>query len=329
MEYTHNLLNDIQTFFKSRIILTACELDVFTELHERPMAPSELAASHGWDTRAIHRLLDCLVSFGLLEKFDSRYQNSEPGSYLSSQHPLTIRALVLHYSHLWHRWSRLTEIVQNGPEPDAIPLDGRDPGIQRAFIGAMHAIGRSLSEEIADLYDLTPFRCLLDIGGASGTYTIAFLKKNPNLRAILFDLPTVIPLAEERIRNEGLEQRVTLVTGDFYKDDLPASCDLALLSAIIHQNSPGQNVDLYAKAYRALDPGGVILIRDFIMDDSRTKPSQGAVFALNMLLNTPGGDTYTFAEVSEQLTQAGFQHAALVHSDERMASLVEARKPRQ
>jgi SAM-dependent methyltransferase len=146
------------------------------------------------------------------------------------------------------------------------------------------------------------------------------------MEAIIFDLKEVIPLAEERLKSEDLLHRVELVAGDFYRDDLPQGGDLALLSAIIHQNSPQENLDLYRKIHRALLPRGVLLIRDHIMDEARLNPPAGAMFAINMLVNTRGGDTYTFPEVKETLEEAGFGEVKWVRSGEQMDSLVEARK---
>jgi SAM-dependent methyltransferase len=140
-------------------------------------------------------------------------------------------------------------------------------------------------------------------------------------------LKDVIPLARERISSDGLLTRVELIAGDFYHDDLPGGCDLALLSAIIHQNSPEQNTELYRRAFRALDPGGMLLIRDHIMDESRTRPPEGAMFAINMLVNTTGGDTYTFQEVEQGLKQAGFTNVRLLRSGERMDCVVGALRP--
>ena len=141
----------------------------------------------------------------------------------------------------------------------------------KAFIGAMHVVAKGLSSEIAEDYDSKPYHKLLDIGGASGTYSVAFLRKNPKMRAVIFDLKEVIPMAQERLQEEGLFDRIEFVSGDFYKDALPSGCDLALLSAIIHQNSLEENETLFLKVHRALEPGGVILIRDHIMDESRTE----------------------------------------------------------
>jgi predicted methyltransferase len=128
------------------------------------------------------------------------------------------------------------------------------------------------------------------------------------------------------LEEEGFQDRVELAAGDFYLDELPGGCDLALLSAIIHQNSPEQNIALYEKIHRALAPGGVVLIRDHIMDESRTQPPAGAMFALNMLVNTSAGDTYTFAEVKQTLEAAGFGEIRQVRTGERMDCLVEGRK---
>ncbi|MCJ7809749.1 MAG: methyltransferase domain-containing protein, partial [Desulfobulbaceae bacterium] len=197
---------------------------------------------------------------------------------------------------------------------------------RKAFIGAMHVAATGLSEKIADAYDVSRFKRLLDVGGGSGAYTISFLKKYPHLRAVIFDLEGVILIAEEKIREQGLADRVNIVAGNFYKDQLPGGCDLALLSAIIHQNSPEQNVALFRKIHRVLNPGGVLLIRDHIMDAARTDPPAGALFALNMLVNTSAGDTYTFSEVKENLETAGFMEVKLIRSGKKMDCLVEAKK---
>jgi len=153
------------------------------------------------------------------------------------------------------------------------------------------------------------------------------LRKNPQLKAVIFDLKGVIPITKEKVGENNFLDRVNFVAGDFYLDDLPSGCDIALLSAIIHQNSPQQNVELYRKIYHALNSGGTLIIRDHIMDESRTDPPAGALFALNMLVNTQAGDTYTFEEVKDTLKSAGFVEVNLVISGKEMDCLVEAKKP--
>ncbi|MBI4763491.1 MAG: methyltransferase domain-containing protein [Deltaproteobacteria bacterium] len=168
---------------------------------------------------------------------------------------------------------------------------------------------------------------LLDIGGGSGSYTQAFLDASPGLIATIFDLPSVINLAQRRLASAGLLDRIKLVAGDFYKDELPTGHDLALLSAIIHQNSPEQNIELYRKIFRALLPGGRLVIRDHVMSSDHTQPASGVFFAVNMLVVTSGGGTYSFDEIKSSLESAGFIKVNLIQPDQRMNGLVEGFKP--
>ncbi len=326
MQGKDDIMAVARAFMRSRIILTAAELDLFSIIQDSLTSTEKIAERYGLDRRSLTRVLDCLVTFGLLNKDGEVYSLTEEGALFSSKHPESCLPMLLHMSSLWENWSNLTEIVKKGADPERKPPRPMDTDSRRAFIGAMHVIGRTLSEDIAGSIDLSGYRKLLDIGGGSGTYTIAFLKSNPQLKAILFDLKDVMEMARERLSSEGFLDRAELVAGDFYADELPGGCDLALLSAIIHQNSGEENIELFRKAYRALDPGGMLLIRDHIMNEQRTWPSEGAMFAINMLANTLGGDTYTFLEVERDLRAAGFKNVRLLRSGERMDSIVGAVK---
>jgi predicted O-methyltransferase YrrM len=168
-------------------------------------------------------------------------------------------------------------------------------------------------------------KALIDVGGASGSYTAAFLKAAPGMRGTIFDLPDVVPMARERMEEEGLTDRVTIVGGNYNHDTLPGGHDLALLSSIIHQNSHEQNVSLYTKIHEALVPGGRIIVRDFVMNADRTEPASGALFAINMLVNTDGGNSYTFEEIEGGLKKAGFERVQLIKEGD-SGSLVEGFK---
>lgn len=321
------IMADARAFMKSRVLLTAAELDLFTRLDEKPRTAQQLAVETGLDERALTRILDALAAFKLLNKQGGLYTLAEQGEFYSSRHPETVLPMIRHMNHLWDKWGQLTNILRDGVGAD------RDSGIQveddddwNSFIDAMHVVGLHLSQQIAGDYDAGRFRRLLDIGGGSGTYTIAFLNKNPGMSAVLFDFAKVLPLARARIGAAGLAERVELAAGDFYTDPLPGGCDLALLSAIIHQNSPEENLELYRKIWQALEPGGAVLIRDYMMDESRTAPPPGALFAINMLVATKGGGTYTFAETQQALEQAGFMRVRLAREGQGMDSLVEAVK---
>jgi len=319
-----NILEAGRTFWLSRPILAAAELGFFAALAKRPAGAENLAERMETDPRATRMLLDALAAVGLLHKENGTYSVPEDlAPVLSEDSERTVLPMLRHQSHIFRRWAELPDVVRTG-KPARAPEEKRSPEEMKAFIGAMHVIGRKLAAETVAKIDINGRWRLLDVGGASGTYTIAFLRRDPALRATIFDLPPVIELSRQRLSEEGLLERVELVPGDFYEDPLPGGHDLVFLSAIIHQNSREQNRNLYRKACEALEPAGKIVIRDHVMDDSRTRPVGGALFAINMLVATPSGGTYTFDEIREDLESAGFGDVRLTEEDERMNGMVEA-----
>jgi predicted O-methyltransferase YrrM len=317
-----------QSFMECRIFHTAAELNIFTLLERTPMSTAEIADRIRGDERALSAVLDALAAMGFLVKKGAVYQcEGSAAGMLSENSPNTILPMVLHMASLWKRWSRLTDIARGIKESKEEFDFSRDAAELRAFIGAMHSIGEPLARRIVADLDAGGARSLLDVGGGSGTYTIAFLRSVPGMKATLFDLPEVIEMARERLTKAGLIDRATLVPGSFYLQELPAGHDLALLSAIIHSNSLEENLDLYKKIFRALNPGGRILVRDHVMNPDRTYPRDGAVFAINMLVGTSGGGTYTYEEIEQGLSQAGFTRIRLVRQGEHMDAVVEGVKP--
>lgn len=312
-------------FSESRIFISAVELGVFSALSSQSLTAEDITEKLSTDLRAMTMLLDALAAMGLLIKEQQHYRIvPSAAACLIPDSEDSILPMLYHNINMWERWSHLTEIVRTGkPFFTPVPSDVNDERY-RSFILAMHVVGKSNADQYIRPIDLASTTRLLDIGGASGTYTLAFLRRKPELKVTLFDLPRVIPLARERLTQEGVLDRVTLHEGDFYQDDLPGGHDLALLSAIIHQNSREQNRDLYRKVHQALIPGGRIIIRDHVMDESRTKPVPGALFAINMLVGTEGGGTFTFAEIQEDLEATGFHGVTLLQPDEMMNGLVEA-----
>lgn len=312
-----------QGFMESKILHTAAELDVFTLLYNNPMPAEEVATRINADARGTAFLLDAVAAMGFLQKKDGTYRCDSP--MLVADAPGSVLPMILHMAHLWPRWSHLAEIVKGIPVKDEYDFS-RDQNELRAFIGAMHSIGTPLAKQVVASVNAGNARRLIDIGGGSGTYTIAFLQAIPDMKATLFDLPEVIEMARERLEAEGLLDRVTLVPGNYHEDALPEGHDLALLSAIIHSNSDSENRELYRKAFHSLSPGGRLLIRDHVMEPDRTRPRDGAIFAINMLVGTEGGGCYTFAEIEAGLKDAGFADVRLIRTGERMDSVVEAVK---
>lgn len=314
-------------FMESRLVLSAVELEVFTVLGGADKSLDEMAAALGAPARGVAILLDALAAVGLLRKADNRYScPDEIHRLLDAHSPESIVPMIKHNASIWAFWSDMTAIVRRGGAERA-PSVFQDPADLEAFIGAMHVVSRNTAGAVARAAGIGGARNLLDIGGATGTYAEAFLREQPAMRATIFDQPSVIEMARKRLAGTDIAARIELVGGDFYNDELPGGHDLALLSAIIHQNSPEQNVVLYAKAFRALVPGGRLLIRDFVLSEDRTRPIGGAMFALNMLVATTGGNCYTFDEMCDTLEQAGFTDAQLIQSADTMDGLVIARKP--
>lgn len=317
-----------RNFMECRILLTGAELNLFTLLTPVPLSAEEVAAKVDADLRALTILLDALSAMALLVKQSGKYYCPPSISpFLSAEAPSSIMPMILHMVHLWERWSRLTRVVkgvkfQEKPTPSSPEADEL-----RAFIGAMHVIAAPLASRIVGAINPDASRVLLDVGGGSGAYTLAFLQAVPEMRGTLFDRPAVVEMARERLSEAGVLNRVSLVSGDFYRDEFPPGHDLAFVSAIIHQNSPEQNLDLFLKVFRALVPGGRIIIRDHVMASDRTCPKDGAIFAVNMLVGTSGGTTYTYEDINDCLTKAGFIRVRLLQSGEHMDGLVEAFKP--
>jgi precorrin-6B methylase 2 len=315
-------------FMESRILLSAAELNIFTLLDGTPSTAEDITGRLHADLRGLTALLNALTSMGLLIKKDNIYKlAADSAQFLSDKSPRSLLPMIHHAAHLWESWSNLTSIVNGPGSAGTAAPSARDGDELRAFIGAMHVVGMPIAQKIVAAVRPRRARSLIDVGGASGTYTIAFLQAFPKMKATLFDRPAVIEIARERVLEAGMFDRVRLVAGDFYKDKLPGGHDLALLSAIIHQNSPRQNIELFRKVLRALVSGGRIIIRDHVMESSRTKPNEGAIFAVNMLVNTEGGSTYTFDEIRDWLEKAGFAKIRLLKTGKHMDALVEAFKP--
>jgi precorrin-6B methylase 2 len=317
-----------RSYQAAAISAAAADLDVFDALAGGALGAQELALKLRCDCRGLVILLDALTALRLLNKRGGRY--TLPGGaakFLTSDGPQSILAMAQHQANCLRNWAQLARVVKTGQLAKKTPSVRGADGDAAAFIGAMHNVSAPVAGQVMRAVQPRRFRHLLDVGGASGTWTIAFLRACPAGRATLFDLPHVLPMARRRLTAAGLNRRVRLVAGDFMAETLPPGADLAWLSAIVHQNSRAQNRALFANVFQALAPGGRIAIRDIVMERNRTRPVAGALFAVNMLAATPGGGTFTFDELSEDLESAGFTQATVVRQDEAMNSIVVAKKP--
>jgi len=297
----------IRGFMPSRVILTAVELDIFTAVGDKASA-ADVAKRLDLDPRATEMLLNSLVALDLLEKKEGAFCNSAVSSrYLMEGSPDDSRASLMHTVHLWGRWSTLTDCVREGTSVTYRDMTESDSAWTEAFIAAMHKNASVRATQIVKAVGTDGVKKVLDVGGGSAAYSIAFARANQGLQADVFDLPNVVPLAKRYIESAGVSDRVRTRTGDFRKDELGADYDLVFISAICHMNSPEQNIDLLKKAHDALAPGGRVVIQDFVLTTDKTSPPTAALFALNMLVGTRAGSSYSEDEYREWLTKVGFK----------------------
>jgi len=323
-----NQLLELMTGFQDACVLgAAAELDLFTLLADSRQTAAEVARQLSADPRGVTILLDAAAAVGLLEKQSDRYQT--PPSlrpWLAADSPTSVLPMVLHRMNMMRGWAQLASAAVSG-EPVARTPSIRGADADRAaFVAAMHTVSQPGAAELVEQLGPPRFAHLLDVGGASGTWTLAFLQAVPGSRATIFDLPDAIEQARARIADTALADRITLRAGDFYTDPLPTGADFAWVSAIAHQHGRPENRDLFAKVHAALVPGGRIALRDVVMEPGRTQPVAGALFAINMLVNTESGATFTFDEFVEDLQAAGFFDAAMPIRDEAMNSVIVAVK---
>ena len=181
----------------------------------------------------------------------------------------------------------------------------RDDDWTVPFIAAMHRGAAARAPPVVEAVGAGSVTRMLDVGGGSGAYAIAFAQANPKLTAEVLDLPTVLPITQTHIDEAGLTQRVTTRSGDLRSDDFGSGYDLVLLSSICHMLGAEGNRDLLKRAAKALAPGGRVVIQDFILEPDRTRPRQAVLFAINMLVGTEAGSTYTAEEYAAWLGAAG------------------------
>ncbi len=295
----------VNNFQQSRVLLTAYELGLFTALGEEAQSSGEVASALKTDPRATDRLMNALVAMGLLAKHDGRFTNDPfAARYLVRDKPGYMSGLM-HSVHLWETWSTLTAALRAGHGVASREAGEDRRGWREAFIAAMHWRGAQQAPDVVRLIDLSRVTSLLDVGGGSGAFAMAFVRAKLEIHATVFDLPDIVPITRRYIEQEGLADRISIVSGDLTCDELGRGFDVVFLSAIVHSFTPEENRRLVQKAARALRPGGRVVVQDFVMSEDRSGPLSAALFALNMLVGTAGGDTFTESEIRGWMREAG------------------------
>ena len=294
----------IRGFMPSRCVLTALEVDIFTAIGSGATAEGVGTKIHA-SARGVSMLLNALVALGLLSKSGTEYRNTpESARFFVQESKDNHRGGLLHTANLWHRWSTLTDAVRHGSRIST----NRDvsPDWTRSFIAGMQRNAKDRAPLVIKALGTNGVRHVLDLGGGSGAYSIAFAKASADVRCDILDVPEVVPLTKEFVTRAGVDKQVKVRAGDMLQSDFGSGYDLIMLNAICHMFSEEQNQDLFRRAHHALAPNGRLAVQDFILNPEKTGPLHAALFSLNMLVGTESGASYTESAYSDWMKAAGF-----------------------
>jgi SAM-dependent methyltransferase len=302
-----DLLRTASSCWEAITLQTAVKLDVFSCIEAGAAHPDDLKRKLGADARAVTMLCNALAAMGLLKKEGGMFRNTKPArQYLVKSSPDYIGYIITHFYHTVESWWHLPQAIRTGLQISSVYEKTEDE--RASFLLGMHNLASALAPKIADILDLGSAGTLLDLGGGPGTYAVNFCLKNPNLQACVFDLSESRLYAQRTIALAGLSDRITFIPGNYVTEDIPGTYDAVWLSQILHAEGPADCQKLISKAAAVLNPGGAIFIHEFILNNDMAGPAFPAVFSLNMLVATKGGQSYSEDQLRHMLEQAGVSH---------------------
>jgi SAM-dependent methyltransferase len=318
-------------FRQAQVLFTCVELGVFDALAVGASTPEAVATATAADRRAVELLLNAATALGVLVKDGERFRvPDEAEPLLTRGGPASmIRSLELQ-AQFYRRWGSLADAVRTGRRPIENTEDEAPPDWIERFVRGVYAAARPIAPLTAASLDLPRDRDLrlIDVGGCHGAYSMALTARYPRLAAVVFELPRVVPVARRLIADAGWSERVRVVEGDFQRESLGAGYDVALVFGVLNGEPPSGRPALLRKVFDALAPGGLIVLRDSVLDPDRAGPPEAALFALQMLLATDGGGLDTRDDWDRWLADAGFEAPEAIDlPPEARGPLVVARKP--
>ena len=293
----------------SAVLFAATELDVFSKLSAGPMTAAEVAAACGAKPEPTRFVLDACVTAGMIEREGEKYKNSPTSEFFLVRGKGPYIGDGLKYAEdLYPAWGRVAELMRTGkPVMPPETILGDDPEKTRAFVLAMHERAKGIGAVLPHGADLTGRKHLIDIGGGPGTYSVGLVRQTPGLRSTILDRPGVLAVTKELVAEQGFSDRVSLRPAAYLKDDFGTGYDVALLSGMMHRETPESCQLLLRKAFAALDPGGLVMVSDvFFDDDSKTSPPFATFFAINMMLTAEHGTCHARTEMAAWMKTAGF-----------------------
>ncbi len=309
-------------FWASKTLLSAVELELFTRLSSRPSTADDLRAQLGLHPRAALDFFDALVALGFLKRDGGVYSNTpETDLFLDKRKPSYVGGILeMANQRLFGFWNHLTDGLKSGTAQNEVKAGGpspfdqlyADPARLRSFLAAMSGISHGANMTIAKKLPWSRYKTFVDAGTAQGDLAVQVALANPHLKGTGLDLPVVQPIFEEYAAKNGVADRVSFASVDFFTGPLPKA-DVVMMGHILHDWDLAQKTMLVRKAYDALPPGGAFIVYDAIIDDDRRKNAFGLLMSLNMLIETPGGFDYTGADCIGWMKDAGFKDARVEH----------------
>jgi len=290
-----------------RVLLTALDLKLFTVIGGRSWTLPALAKRLRVSVRGLDILCRNLASAGVLKKHGARYENGPVArTALNVRSPQYRGAYLDLMRGHWADWAHLTKSVKKGRPVEHDDPD--DPAYRRQFTWAMHHRSLAVAPEVAAQVSLRGAETFLDLGGGPGTFALAFLARNPRLRATVCDRAPALQVAKELAARVSYGRRLSFLPLDFMTRPIPGRYDVIWYSNVLHIYPPAENQALFRRIAGALTPRGRLLIQDaFVLDRNGLYPVEANLFAVTMLLFTEGGNTYGLRETTDWLRQAGFQ----------------------
>jgi len=294
-------------YWETKILLTAVKLDVFSSLNDAARTAGDIAHCLSLDQRALTFLLNALVALRVLVKEEGRFANTTVSrQYLVKSNKNYVGHLLLLHDMEWNYWGKLEETIRTGRSPVSRHIFETDPEMGANVLTVLNRIGRESGPNLAKRLKLKGTERLLDVGGGMGTNAIAFCQVYPELVATVVDLPGTLAKTKNVVAEAELEDRISLLPGDFLSGSFEGSYDMALMSDILHYQDAETNAALVRKVYNHLVEGGRLIIKDRLLDPSGTSPAWTTAFAVHILVNTERGRCYAGPEVMTWMSEAGF-----------------------
>ena len=309
LTHRQQIMEQARRYREAQVLITCAELRVFETLAAGPLTAIEIATAIEADPRGVELLLNAAVSLDLLDKHDNRYLNTVlTAACLAQPDEFYLGEALRRESAFLRRWTHLTEAVKTGQRPIENVRDEHADDWVRTFERALYDMARPLAPIIAEALALPEDRPLrvIDVGGGHGGYSLALAQRYPLLTATVFELPRVVPVAREIIAEVGLSDRVVVQEGDFQREELGDAYDVALVFGVLNGEPPDKRPELIRKVFTVLQPGGRIVLRDFVLNADRAGPPDAALFAVQMVLSTDAGGLNTRDELIGWLIDAGF-----------------------